>query len=662
MKNNESGFTLIEVLIASAILVALIAGVFGITANMTKTGIATVSQKSTCQIEAERILGRFKEKGLIRAEYHYAVPRTGAITGIPSGNDVLGTSPTEQGLTSAIRWPNNRRIITGSAPWRVRPSVQLMGLMSTLEALYNANGTYCTGNSNKGIAGNASGADMFEDVSASASDLNATSVAARSFIRIQRYNGSTEATNCVGAGSVSVRPSRTNENVSVAAQLNNPNRINEGIGGYYSSARPVASQPSADVPAANIGFVVTARIEYRNRQGVDTSCQVQERFIYGVEDLQPDKLVVNDIDNQPNDVPEGINNTIRTSNNANTSAGTNNGLMSTSLAQEIDGDYTLGANNNMAWWRACDAGGVSGTIRARVENLSPSGVYMCRNLSSQRNLPASRTGNYNPPGTRRLVQTIQSTELSMKPYYASQISASSNGFMAGMAYPEFNTYCHGFNSGFYNCRGHLFFSYDNGSEGNNLFSNQLRRIGNYRYPYPRAASLIGSRNWVPCARMASVNVCGRTPVAGYPRLVSGANDTVSMEFAYNNLPEGCDVHIQVAEVTPAYNVVAKDIREYIQERAPGNWLCHNNNAQNKDFSPYPDTHPSYNDFSHLVGWANSPPTVTVPPGGWFFVCGARPSNFSNGCPGGLSTGIGNACCLRYPDDVHPGTYRSHINP
>jgi hypothetical protein len=148
--------------------------------------------------------------------------------------------------------------------------------------------------------------------------------------------------------------------------------------------------------------------------------------------------------------------------------------------------------------------------------------------------------------------------------------------------------------------------------------------------------------WKPCERLT--NVCGRPldPASGY---TSSSADTPKdqMDLIWTDLPRGCDLRIQVAEVDASYNVQGTELREYIQERVPGDWLCRTGVSGTGEEAGVPL---SFQGPFHS-GDIN-----------WFFRCGARPSAAYENCA--TASGPYVPCCLPYPTFLP--VYKSHYPP
>ena len=140
--------------------------------------------------------------------------------------------------------------------------------------------------------------------------------------------------------------------------------------------------------------------------------------------------------------------------------------------------------------------------------------------------------------------------------------------------------------------------------------------------------------WVPCERLpVEGNICGTGTVQivgnGF-RPGTPAQPLDGYEMRINNLPGGCEVHIQMAEVDAAYNVRTVDFKEYIQEKIPGNKLCRNAVAQNGRFNVFDGGHPAGNIHEPV----------------WFFACDTLYADAATAPSCGSSPNAD--CCVDYP--------------
>lgn len=647
-----------EVIIASVILAIIVGSSMTFMSNTeTKdTFRGKVQTESTCLAEAHKTLASIKEKGHSRhiVTYPSASIRSGDYT-IASGQlDQLGLSTTEYGIVHSHRWPSPIMEVAPDANV-LRPHLLIMGYMNALQAMYNSNPTgFCDTASELGRPSYGPGVIIRPSTSVLGSGFGNAYASATAYLRIQVYNTSSGGISC--PGSINIRPPGADEanldarrrrprmttlNETPAKNLPHPNDVNEEV---------FDEDPTV---VHNRGFLVTSTVQYTDRKGQTRSCSVQEKFQYNA---MPENSLTYEFEDieasiDDEDVPEDINTTV-----------TSTGVQNPPRYDEKGMNLSRSIYNGCAETNARD-------VSIRLTRVRAGSIFMCRDLSTQRAATAypgagwdystnsaNHTHGYNGFAMRfsePMRTTFYSTELLQHAYWADRENddTSSNLFIAGLYYPE----------GTYYCLGEMGCAAGNaGTSTNELINRALPRfpggswnptgtsvaVGTYRYfvPSNHSAGSDLTANWVPCERMAiaSYRICGSGTVSSVASELgfsegSGTSTTRRDAFhmKFENLPGGCEVHVQIAEVDAGYNVKATEFKEYIQEKVPGNKLCRNQNLSNARFDKF-----------NPMG-----------AGTWFFACSNVYADAA-GAPECDATETGD-CCIDYPFYPH---YRSHIDP
>lgn len=698
-QNRQHGFSLAEALIATGILAIVVSGV------MTMIGGNTVSDlfrgrmqaHNSCLAEANRILNNFKEKGLVRSRFSYPVtpdetaPTTGFTVTTFTGSFA---GAVEQGITNTDRW-DTALLIYGtpvSSVYPLRPSLQIMGYMNALQAIFNSNpSNYCpttAGDLGHNSYGDGTLLNAPTSGTGAAGSFSSNSLEnATAWLKIQPFNTvDGQLISCAGAVDLHIRPARpagstdptiAQSRMSVTTNPPNGLRVSGADQNYPAASQPVIfSEPATTVPVENRGWAVTISIQHTDRSGSTRECSVQEKFQYSMQNNNTFTYEFEDMDGgsdatpgDDSDIPDGINSTIRM--NVATPPAYD---YETGGADLRDTTEDTSAPINEPLFYGCSSANYNNNIALRLKNIRPGSIMMCRNLSFLRPQP---TGSYSgvesanhmpvaggPPyhGQRN---TFYSTEILQNDYFSTVEDADSvvgdlqiTGFYYPASWPGESYYCRTAD-GCTNlprfARGYLGTATPSGGTRTTVSSvaHDVPVTSN-----ANAASTSSPFNaapynqWVPCE---TINVCAdstngtstrgdsgataHTPgdhfpayagfVAGNKTNGSTADDADAYHLKINDLPVGCEVHLQIAEVDAAYNVKVATFKEYIHEKAPGNWLCRAGSASGTKI-------PSHNDYE------------------WFFSCGdTRPDRTSPATPAPLcsslpASNIHDACCIPYP--------------
>ncbi|MCC6137806.1 MAG: hypothetical protein IT287_04190 [Bdellovibrionaceae bacterium] len=648
---GKSGFSIIEIVVASVVLAIIVGSAMTFMSNTeTKdTFRGKIQSNNACLAEANKILSNIKEKGQSRYRLNYPDARikTGNYVFGAGVNDSTGKDSAEPGITHAHRWDPALPIYEVAPDANVlSPSYLIMGYMMALQGMYNSSsGTFCA---SPGAASYGDNSIITDPTSGLLDTIGGNAMAdATSRLRIQIFNVETGAISC--PGSVNIRPVGAKEATLTTRRQRPP--------GLTAANHPLsASEEVFDPNTAqtyNLGFLVTATVRYTDRKGSIRSCSVQEKFQYNAQPENSLTLEFEDLEGtlaatDDTNVPEGINTTVRSSN------------------QDNPADYSesnLAVPN--AIYNSC-SGTNTRNISFRMTRTRPGSIHMCRNLSALR--AATAGTDYRTGGTplhtyngfalemgRPLRTTFYSTELMQRDagngatdtnlYFASKDEAGSDPagdlFVAGLYYPAGTYYCIG-NAG---CGGSADgtstaeiidramprFPRGSAAPGGTLNTHFFNSAGGYRYylPSDHNADTDTAANWQPCEQVA--NVCGNagsdvTGVFEYGDDATGRRDAYRVSIP--NLPGGCEVHIQIAEVDAGYNVKATEFREYIQEKVPGNKLCRNETLGNARF-------------------------LLMDPmgaGTWFFACTGVSTTLSNQAAAAPScqSSPTTDCCIDYP--------------
>lgn len=717
---SQSGFSLIEIIIASIILAIVVGSSLTFMGNTeTKdTFGGTVQGTSACLLEANKILANIKEKGQARTRLNFPAAQIAGGTYRFLNNTILdqiGQSTSEFGIPFAHRWPapadsqiyETQPAAPGNA-FVLRPNLLIMGYMSAMQAMYNSNSAgFCTGS---GMASYVDDGGIENIITANTNPLlnHPTLGNATSRLRIQIFNTNSGATSCPAR--VNIGPRGTDN--STANYRRRPRGLSIGVNHPDNNNEEVFDHSPTNPASTNLGFLVTARVNYTDRSGQAKSCSVQEKFQYTTQPQNSMTLEFEDIDtpapvpatnpsSNDSNIAEGINTTIRTTDGSDftqTTVRTNAGNNSPTFSASGAAAHQFAGPNRPIYYGCGENTPNPSSVVLRLTRTRSGSIHMCRNLSVLRTA-RELTGGANPLSdpehgtlwdyeaislsaakagfavridgntiipvvqkniTAGLTNTFYSTEL-IQPeitYYARKHMADNNTFMTGLFYPQGTYYC--LNED--NCGGggsaeaiirKALPRFPRGSyRPNDLAAPAPVAEGGFRYHHPltrtgagTAAATSTTANWIPCEQLTNIcNTPGALASAGF-KAENGPNQRDAYEMRYNNLPSGCEVHIQVAEVDAGYNISATEFREYVQEKTPGNWVCRNGTTGNGIFNNKDSLTP------------HAPPSVApgYPPSPmWFFAC--APAS-----PAPLCGDVGPSvdCCLPFP--MFPRYKATHPN-
>jgi Tfp pilus assembly protein PilV len=638
LKNN-SGFSLVEIVVAMALMTVTVGGVMLLVSDNTAKNIfkGTILGQSACSTEANRILNAIKEKGAIRSHFNM---NTASASNVYSQmlvdpnavtTSITPTSETaaqEAGISSAIRWPNGTPVYdltaAATAPI-VRPQSLIMGYMTALQAIYKsdkanfctaANGAKFYSYSGSGETGTSFSTIFTDPVNTSMDELE-------EYIKIEPFD--TASGSIVGScPDVEPRPPRPNES-AISSDLQHPTSLNT-FQHPTSASLVLATVPSTVL--GNRGFLVTAKVVFKDRAGRPRECQAQERFQYNMQPRNPAttlstedaEATISDTD-KPYELGGGI--------HSNFGAG----------PPTYDGTYAT--NNYLQCNDTASADALlRGTLNVRIRYARSGSIMLCRNLSTTRTrLTAATTFSFTAP----VRHTYYSTEMMKSDWYTSNaLDYDGDGdlpMITGAFYPIGGPYyCLGADG----CTGFPFFPTNTfpGALGTDYISpisppsdgyeaDGTTAIATVRYYRPesgRSTKLADTTiKWTPCER---ISVCGIKPtVAAYVASPEGYHMT------FGSLPDGCDVNIQVAEVDAAFNVATTTVQAYMHEKLPGNYVC---NAGSTGAG------------GHGVN-------------AWFYACSAGlPAGFV-ACSNAIMTAH-TPCCYTFPDNPRGMTPRAYVDP
>ncbi len=639
---SKRGFSLVEVLVGMALLGILVGGILSVTMGTDLTLFADrVVGNSSCRAEAHRILGEFKNKGLIRNYHSFnappaALPSAGTAvrpTNVPAANE-LGVDFTE-------RWNHAPYIIRDplTEPSLVRPYTWIMGTITAVETIYNNyNATVCT--AGNGLAASSAVnplTNIFTTPNASTGLTNP-----EAFLRIRAYDAANAIVAC--GTELHTRPPRggSRDNTQLPEGLNT---AATGTNNY-----PVAPPPAVAPGTLRVGgedpdvrddlsWEVAITITHTNRAGQLTNCSVKERFQYP--SLKPDynkRLMTNDDGTTPR-LDEALNASVTTTGASN----------------------YLSPNSAAIPYRTCNTP-PGATVDINVSHARSGSTFMCRNLSAQRTLPgasnvtlALKTLDNTAGGNHR--QSFFSNEMLKQPANLVLDTSDTNVgdmFFLGLYYPQGTYYCA-------SADGCTSLPYVPHTEP---WTPGTTSTEGFYTPSDHGASTVTTYTaadqtgtWLPCEytqirchTSASDHTLINYPTTGGAGFgfIPGTGilpNIYRMQFA--NLPPGCEVHLQVAEVDAAYNVRATEIREFIQEPLPGNKLC----------------------------WTGSAGVGSYPANRWYFACDnnlinvnttLNSLNINTSCPvlsnrnsaapprtAAAYDTTGTPCCIDFPGDPAP---------
>jgi hypothetical protein len=627
---NNQGFSLVEIVVAMAMMTITVGGVMMLVSDNSSKNIfkGSIVGTSACVTEANRVLSAIQEKGSIRSHFTMNTILDTAVSPYPNYRTAMPLAPSattsinpdpsissqaaagEAGIADGTRWSATTPVYDLSAPGTapiIRPQALIMGNMTALQAIYKSDkASFCSAASganfysynNSGETGTG-----FSTIFTDPTNLNLDQV--REYVKIEPFDTGTGAV-VAGCPDVEPRPARPDES-TLTADLQRPP-------GLVNPAQPnSAGLIAATVPSTvryNRGFVVTVKVTFKDRADRDRECQAQERFQYNaVQSKNSASLVINDIEATINDA-DPIDNLGGGANNP-AAAPTYSGTSAPYLHCSTATSPTPASSRQ---------------LNVRVTGARAGSIMLCRNLSQARSrLFAGTSGNlaYN------YRHTFFSTELMRSGYYSTVGNTAANPVMvAGLYFPLGNNYYCLPGDG---CTGWPFVPSTGGTAGTDYiirgdgtdkgYPSPLPATTRYYIPKSELSLSSTSVKWEPCER---VNLCptlgGSTMTAGHFFPTSGARaDAYHLQFS--SVPEGCDVHLQIAEIDAAYNVTATEVRTYMLERPPGNKIC---NAGNIGYGGHP---------------ANS----------WFYSCMAGSSApIAADCNTDSNMFNHNPCCMDFP--------------
>jgi hypothetical protein len=585
MVKNARGFSLAEVVVAMAMLTVTVGGVMMLVSDNSSKNIfkGSVLGTSACVTEANRILSAIQEKGSIRSRFTMnTIPQGAAWTSpppsyapdytamplLPSATTIVNPDPAsanqaaagEAGIANATRWSATTPVYDLSTPATapiIRPQALIMGNMTALQAIYHSDkASFCTAANganfysydNSGETGTA-----FNTIFTDPTNLAMDEV--KEYIKIEPFNTSTGAI-VAGCPDVEPRPARPDEG-ALTGNLQRPPGLDSTV--HPNSAALVA----ATIPTSvryDRGFLVTVKVAFKDRAGRNRECQSQERFQYNA--VQPKNtatLTINDIEASINDA-DAIDNL---------GGGVHNPAAAPSYSG-TDAPYlhcSTATSPTPVNYRQ---------LNVRVTGARAGSIMLCRDLSVQRSRLFPSTGPYNVTYNYR--HTFYSTELMRSGYYSTVGNTPSNPVMvAGLYFPVgTNYYCLPGDG----CTGWPFVPATGGtsadfytrSDGTDKgYPSPLAADTRYYYPRPQLSVNDNAKKWAPCER---INPCGGSTMAAGHYFPASGSRAEAYHLQFSSVPEGCDVHIQVAEVDAAYNITATEVRAYMLERPPGNKICH----------------------------------------------------------------------------------------
>lgn len=690
---RNSGFSLVEVMVASAILAIIVGSTMTfLSGTETKNSFSgQVQKQNACIGEASKIIANIKEKGQSRYRAHYPDTRLSANQFNYTTNaqlDELLRSTREYGLDVTQRWVDPIYVNNGAGnPWTIRPELLIMGYMNTLQSLYNSDPTgYC------GAAGSSTNTAIVQQPNSAL--LNTTAFTADANLRIQVFNIATGGAPTCPA-SVDIRPpsGAVPTNAAVDAQAQQP-PVETKLTGVTSANLSHPNNPAFRVfqrdttVTPNLGFIVTATVRYHDRNGDLKACRVQEKFQYNAQPENTQTLEFHDYEVTPNDspivtsagqyvsgsIPEGINSTIITTN-------VNNPPRYKTLSNMTY--IGLADPDDTPIYKGCNQGADTRNVSFRMTRTREGSIHMCRDLSAVRTSRHVSAGgswrhalpsdaSHFPTGTSGYTgfyfrtqipmrNTFYSTELLRHAYWQGKEidTPSTDLFATGLYYPPGGYYC----LGLAGCGGGTaaatttaeiinrampYFpssTFDPGGTVNTHYRAFTEAGGSYRYYIPNRnasgnptdhdSATDTTKPWEPCERLTTV--CGTGSVI-QSRYVPGDGTTTNLDayqMRINNLPAGCEVHIQIAEVDAGYNIKTAEFKEYIQERVPGNRLCRNSQLGNARFA----------EFNPMGA------------GTWFFACTSQYADAAT-APA-CADGVTGDCCMEYP--IFPAS-RPFVDP
>lgn len=605
---SQSGFSLVEIMVSVAILAIIVTSILSATSGVDLTIFYDkVTSKNECKETAAQIISNIKSKGMARSFYHLPTPLGSEYIPIPVPSEAQ-----EYGVSDAHRWPVGANAESAIFDWStspitIRPYRQIMGYMTALDAIYNANDpAICS----TGISYNLANADL----KLLMSDAQSTSrIDAAGNVNLNPHNTLDNANSTISIrpfktddgqyltpnacpADVYTRPFTGGDTTTVGAPprgLNNPALTQSSNYPNPSTTLEIGRQGNAQ---QNVGWEVTATVTHTNRTGFAERCVVSERFQYDVQNFPAGEnlgvVAIGGDDSQTAGIQEALNTNLKSN-----------------LATM---DFQTIARSPVY---ACNDPTPTGTVNFRIVKAKRDSMFMCRNLSVQRPLGI---------GGQSLVTILSATSSSLASSYPQRTTFFSNEllrqrlledrtnsavlddgnpnvgdrYFATLRYPA-GTYACNTADG---CPGLPRFAGFGGVSTGAAGDPSLDRY----YPPSNHLANTNAGVWEPCERSAiscAVSSFNNTTATYTPSRATWVAGTVAptsedaYELQYTGLPTGCEVHIQVAEVDAAYNTRATEVREYIHERLPGNYLCH----------------------------AAGTPGVGTPNDSWYFVC-------SNGGP------------------------------
>jgi len=704
---KHHGFSLPEALVASAILAIVVTGVLtmvGDGSTVSDVFRTRVQGNNSCLISANQVMGKFKERGLIRSRHNFVVP---PVSGGAWGDGVESLSVTvgsnlEKEINDTDRWADPIYYAAAVDPRQamLRPHHLLMGYMTALQAIYNSDRTgFCTAARGKSTyTGNAATGDIWLEFAGSEGLRSPVS-----YVKIVPFNTSTGALD--GAcPDIDIRPPRPNETSIVTESrlppglttANHPNSANVEVFDVATGPAPISTH----------GFAVTVTITHTDEHGQARECSVSERFQYGMQPENPLEFEFEDIDTPgspltavSNDVlpPENMNQTTR--------------LGAANPPYFSDTTHTLSNANKPVYYACGDS--VNRRINFRLQNVRPGSIMMCRNLSMRR--PVGTADGYDDgtggaitmvtdnAGTERMNttaddrdgmyvwpsstdnnhygkrQTFYSTELLRHAYFAQQDAVdgtSGDLFIAGIYYPAGTYKCR---SATDNCKGLPIFPYG-ADNGNNVTENNggLPTFGagpqflmaapstttndnsptstmftHYPKPSDHATTTLsrststttnatgGTNQWIPCEKLSVI--CGQTTTVAAGFVGGDRTDT------------------ETTDDTDGYNLQISGLPRGCEVHIQMAEVDAAYNVKATEFREYMQEQLPGNYLCRSGSASPIPSGNAHGNGDWFFSCSAAPPT-ATVCNAANSIGDPptTSCCIPFP--IYPHGYKAFHDP
>ncbi len=598
---SQKGFSLIEAVVGMVLLAILVGAVLTVTMGDKTAGRKNLTFNASCKAEAQRLMSEFKGKGLVRD--HYSFPSQVAAPAGPGGplpapgsHVVVPNEPSaievgvNDGGNFVDRWLNtgppdqiNTPFTTGDPSSLLvadltilRPYTLIMGTMSTLETIHNKFSAVCAPPGLQASSAPPPLSTIFPDpIGVEASAISNTGLFnPEAYLQIRLFN---TATGQVIVGSCGA----LHDHVAMPSG-NPPGMLNTFPPGLISGVNFPPGPPALAVTIGQIppsvrfdaGFEVTITVQYDGRDGTQPSCSVTEKFQYPLNMADPARPLLLQDAETPLDLTDAE-------------------QINTFIRSTTANDYTAG---NLPP-QGCAA--TPSALNFRVANARPGSVFMCRNLTQLRPLTGAGVSILSAPtrldvtAPNGLRQSFYSSELSLPPGNSDSNNGPGVGDDAALnaqGFYQYNSLYYPF--GTYYC---------SAAEGcNNLPrfpTTPTITFNNYDVRTPSThlsnTATVWNNNfktgrWVPCehAQISCATSAYTTSGVGTETLynprtefIKGSGtvaDGYHIQYGLppDVLPPGCEVHMQVAEVDPSYNVRTIEFYEYTHEVIPGDRLVH----------------------------------------------------------------------------------------